>query len=56
MSYTDLGYRTAPWTLPGSIPIAGVAVDGTGSVYVSRGEYRAETLALIERASVSCSV
>ena len=37
LSYTDLGYHTAPWRLTSTAPIAGVAVDGTGSVYVSQG-------------------
>lgn len=37
LSYTDLGYRTNPWRLPSQDPIAGVAVDGSGSVYVSQG-------------------
>jgi hypothetical protein len=37
LSYTDLGYHTAPWWLPTQDPIAGVAADGSGSVYVSQG-------------------
>jgi hypothetical protein len=37
LSYTDLGYHTAPWRLPSEAPIEGVAVDGSGSVYVSQG-------------------
>jgi hypothetical protein len=37
LSYTDLGHRTAPWRLPSEEPIAGVAVDDSGSVYVSQG-------------------
>jgi hypothetical protein len=37
LSYTDLGYHTGPWRLPYDNPIAGVAVDGSGSVYVSQG-------------------
>jgi hypothetical protein len=37
LSYTDLGYRTGPWRLPSAQPIAGVAVDGSGSVYVAQG-------------------
>lgn len=37
LSYTDLGYHTAPWRLPSAQPIAGLAVDGSGSVYVSQG-------------------
>jgi hypothetical protein len=37
LSYTDLGYQTAPWRLPSGEPITGVAVDGSGSVYVSQG-------------------
>jgi hypothetical protein len=37
LSYTDLGFRTAPWKLTSTGPIAGVAVDGSGSVYVSQG-------------------
>jgi hypothetical protein len=37
LSYTDLGYHTAPWQLQSEAPIAGVAVDGSGSVYFSQG-------------------
>jgi hypothetical protein len=37
LSATDLGYMTGPWWLPSQEPIAGVAVDGSGSVYVSQG-------------------
>ncbi len=37
LSYTDLGFHTAPWRLQSTQPIAGVAVDGSGSVYVSQG-------------------
>lgn len=37
LSYTDLGYHTAPWLLPSRDPIAGVAADGSGAVYVSQG-------------------
>jgi hypothetical protein len=37
LSYTDLGYHTAPWRLTATGPIAGVAVDGSGSVYISQG-------------------
>jgi hypothetical protein len=37
LSYTDLGYHTAPWRLQSEEPIAGVAVDGAGAVYVSQG-------------------
>jgi hypothetical protein len=37
LSYTDLGFHTAPWRLQSAQPIAGVAVDGSGSVYVSQG-------------------
>jgi NHL repeat len=39
LSYTDLGHRTAPWRLPSEDPIAGVAVDSSGSVYVSQGTH-----------------
>jgi hypothetical protein len=37
LSYSQLGSRTSPWRLPGEAPVAGVAVDGSGSVYVSQG-------------------
>ncbi len=37
LSYTDLGHRTAPWRLPSQEPIAGMAVDGSGAVYISQG-------------------
>lgn len=37
LSYTDLGYHTAPWSLPSRQPVAAVAVDGSGAVYVSQG-------------------
>jgi hypothetical protein len=37
LSAIDLGYLTGPWWLPSQVPIAGVAVDGSGAVYVSQG-------------------
>lgn len=37
ISYTGLGYHKDPWLLPTENPIAGAAVDGSGSVYVSQG-------------------
>lgn len=37
LSYSDLGHRTAPWRLPSQAPVIAVAVDGSGSVYVSQG-------------------
>ena len=37
LSYTDLGYHTGPWRLTSQDPIAGAAVDGSGTVYVSQG-------------------
>jgi hypothetical protein len=37
ISYTDLGQRSPLWPLADQSPVAGVAVDGAGAVYVSQG-------------------
>lgn len=37
LAYTDLGSRTGPWNLPSPLPVSGIAVDGSGAIYVSQG-------------------